>query len=214
MPPSAVFATLIADPRSAPSERCPYRACSRKASAEFESQRWLNEGVAADLIFNRPRSTPSRAAFREALAGEPVDVIVQPAAASRKAPLVADMDFDPDRPGMRRRARGLCRRGRAASLRSPSARCGRDRIRAGAARAGRAPRRSPRERHCRRAQRSHHAEPRRARSCPDDACERRLCGHRLRRLSPVHWRDPGAAWRRRGPRQYARRLRTASSPAR
>ncbi len=56
----------------------------------FDSQRWLDEGVAADVVFSAPLDVV-RAALREA-AGEPVDVIVQPAAHRAKRLLVADMD--------------------------------------------------------------------------------------------------------------------------
>ncbi len=57
----------------------------------FDSQRWLDEGVAADVVFSAPLDVV-RAALREAAAGEPVDVIVQPAAHRAKRLLVADMD--------------------------------------------------------------------------------------------------------------------------
>ena len=63
----------------------------RKASADSTLQRWLDEGVAADLLFSAPLDAV-RAALTAALAGEPVDVIVQPAAHRAKRLLVADMD--------------------------------------------------------------------------------------------------------------------------
>ena len=63
----------------------------RKASADFDLQRWLDKGVAADLLFTAPLDAV-RAALTAALAGDPVDVIVQPAAHRAKRLLVADMD--------------------------------------------------------------------------------------------------------------------------
>ncbi len=64
---------------------------SRKASADSNSLRWLNDGVAVDLCFNAPIDAV-RAALTAALAGEPVDVIVQSGADREKRLLVADMD--------------------------------------------------------------------------------------------------------------------------
>ncbi len=90
MPSSAVVATLIADPvRLRLSEaRIPRLA---QGVGGFDSRRWLDEGVAADLVFEAPLDAV-RAALTAALAGEPVDVIVQPAAHRAKRLLVADMD--------------------------------------------------------------------------------------------------------------------------
>jgi phosphoserine phosphatase len=90
MKSSAVVATLIADPRSI---RLSDAHIARLAQGVggFDSQRWLDEGVAADLLFSAPLDAV-RAALTAALAGEPVDVIVQPAAHRAKRLLVADMD--------------------------------------------------------------------------------------------------------------------------
>jgi phosphoserine phosphatase len=90
MKSSAVVATLIADPRSI---RLSDAHIARLAQGVggFDSQRWLDEGVAADLVFSAPLDAV-RAALTAALAGEPVDVIVQPAAHRAKRLLVADMD--------------------------------------------------------------------------------------------------------------------------
>ena len=49
------------------------------------------KGVAADLVFTGDLKA-KRAALESALAGEPIDVIVQPLAHRRKRLLVADMD--------------------------------------------------------------------------------------------------------------------------
>jgi phosphoserine phosphatase len=87
---SAVVATLIADPvRLRLSDA--HIARVAQGAGGFDSQRWLDEGVAADLRFNAPLDSV-RAAIMGALAGEPVDVIVQPAAHRAKRLLVADMD--------------------------------------------------------------------------------------------------------------------------
>ncbi|MGB6490308.1 MAG: phosphoserine phosphatase SerB [Methylovirgula sp.] len=56
---------------------------------------WLAPGIAADLAFAPPDNADASrlaALLRAAVAGEPVDVIVQPAAGRRKKLLVADMD--------------------------------------------------------------------------------------------------------------------------
>ncbi len=90
MPSSAVVATLIADPVRL---RLSDARIARLAQGVggFDSRRWLDEGVAADLVFEAPLDAV-RAALTAALAGEPVDVIVQPAAHRAKRLLVADMD--------------------------------------------------------------------------------------------------------------------------
>jgi phosphoserine phosphatase len=90
MKSSAVVATLIADPRSI---RLSDAHIARLAQGVggFDSQRCLDEGVAADLVFSAPIDAV-RAALTAGLAGEPVDVIVQPAAHRAKRLLVADMD--------------------------------------------------------------------------------------------------------------------------
>lgn len=58
---------------------------------------WLNPGIAADLQFSSTRSVKevlrsAESALREALAGEAMDIIVQPAATRRKRLFLADMD--------------------------------------------------------------------------------------------------------------------------
>ena len=90
MPPSAVVATLIANPRSMRLSDA-HLARLRQGVGGFDSHRWLDEGAAADLFFTAPLEAV-RAASREALIGEPIDVIVQPAACRAKRLLVADMD--------------------------------------------------------------------------------------------------------------------------
>jgi phosphoserine phosphatase len=87
---SVLVATLIADPSKEPlSEATVDRAA--QALRGVERRRWLDEGVAADLVFTGDLKV-KRAALEKALADEPVDVIVQPLAGRVKRLLVADMD--------------------------------------------------------------------------------------------------------------------------
>ncbi len=87
---SVLVATLIADPSNAPlSEATLDRAA--QALRGVERRRWLDEGVAADLVFTGDLKA-KRAALEESLSEEAIDVIVQPLAHRRKRLLVADMD--------------------------------------------------------------------------------------------------------------------------
>jgi phosphoserine phosphatase len=87
---SVLVATLVANPsKTRLSEATLDRAA--QALGGVERRRWLDEGVAADLIFTGELQ-PKRAALEKALADEPVDVIVQPLARRLKRLLVADMD--------------------------------------------------------------------------------------------------------------------------
>jgi phosphoserine phosphatase len=87
---SVLVATLIADPSRAPlSEATVDRAA--QALNGIERRRWLDEAVAADLVFTGGLKA-KRAALEQSLSGEPIDVIVQPLAHRRKRLLVADMD--------------------------------------------------------------------------------------------------------------------------
>jgi phosphoserine phosphatase len=87
---SVLVATLIADPSNAPlSEATVDRAA--QALNGIERRRWLDEGVAADLVFTGDLKT-KRAALEESLSDESIDVIVQPLAHRRRRLLVADMD--------------------------------------------------------------------------------------------------------------------------
>jgi phosphoserine phosphatase len=87
---SVLVATLIADPSTAPLTEA---AVDRAAQAlnGIERRRWLDLGVAADLVFTGDLKA-RRAALESALAQEPIDIIVQPLAHRRKRLLVADMD--------------------------------------------------------------------------------------------------------------------------
>ena len=87
---SVLVATLIADPSKAPlSEATLDRAA--QALGGVERRRWLDEGVAADLVFTGDMKA-KRAALESAFAHEAIDVIVQPLAGRLKRLLVADMD--------------------------------------------------------------------------------------------------------------------------
>jgi phosphoserine phosphatase len=87
---SVLVATLVADPSKAPlSEATLDRAA--QALCGVERRRWLDEGVAADLVFTGDMKA-KRAALESAFAHEPIDVIVQPLAGRSKRLLVADMD--------------------------------------------------------------------------------------------------------------------------
>src|ERR1700722_18484885 len=73
---SVLVATLIADPAKEPLiEAILDRAA--QALNGVERRRWLDEGVAADLVFTGNLKA-KRAAVEESLSGESVDVIVQP----------------------------------------------------------------------------------------------------------------------------------------
>ena len=87
---SVLVATLIADPSTEPlSEATVDRAA--QALNGIERRRWLDEGVAADLVFTGDLRA-KRAALESALSGERIDVIVQPLAHRRKRLMLADMD--------------------------------------------------------------------------------------------------------------------------
>jgi phosphoserine phosphatase len=86
-------ATLISNP-ARPSLDEATLAIARAALPRAEAPRWLAAGIAADIPFSADgiddKATAER--LRAALAGLPVDVAVQRAAARRKKLFVADMD--------------------------------------------------------------------------------------------------------------------------
>jgi phosphoserine phosphatase len=87
---SVLVATLVADPlKGRLSEAILDRAA--QALRGVERRRWLDQGVAADLIFTGELKS-KRAALEESLSDESIDAIVQPLANRRKRLLVADMD--------------------------------------------------------------------------------------------------------------------------
>lgn len=61
---------------------------------EAEPLHWLDPGIAADIVFTPSADDTAAltAALRAELAGQPIDVIVQPQAKRRKRLLLADMD--------------------------------------------------------------------------------------------------------------------------
>jgi phosphoserine phosphatase len=90
MPSSVLVATLIADSDRAPlSDALLDRAAL--ALGGIERRRWLEEGVAADLVFTGDIEE-KRAALAAHVRDEPVDVIVQPLAGRKKRLIMADMD--------------------------------------------------------------------------------------------------------------------------
>ena len=87
----ALVATLVANPSNpvlTPS------LAERAASAVAASGvYWLADGIACDLpLRDDPGAEEQLALLREAVAGEPVDVVVQQAETRRKKMLIADMD--------------------------------------------------------------------------------------------------------------------------
>jgi phosphoserine phosphatase len=86
-------ATLISDPaRPALDATALTAACGVLPSAQ--APHWLDPGIAADIPFT-PDGLDDKAMaerVRAALAGRPIDVVVQPLAARRKTLFVADMD--------------------------------------------------------------------------------------------------------------------------
>ena len=87
---SVLVATLIADAVKAPLSEATLDLAAQ-ALRGVERRRWLDEGAAADLVFTGDLKA-KRAALDDALAGEAVDVIVQPLQRRSKRLLVADMD--------------------------------------------------------------------------------------------------------------------------
>jgi len=87
-------ATLVSNPaRPALDEALVAKAAAALPGAS--APHWLNPGVAADLFFTPRDAADNRAcsdAVRAALAGAPVDVIVQEVATRRKKLFLADMD--------------------------------------------------------------------------------------------------------------------------
>ena len=93
-------ATLISNP-AAPALDAAAIERARAALPSPQAPIWLDPGIAADIPFNAARDTTPkqstavrcrRARVRAALAGAPIDVVVQPAGGRRKALFLADMD--------------------------------------------------------------------------------------------------------------------------
>jgi len=89
-------ATLISDPGAAALDAAAV-ARARDALPAPAEPRWLAERIAADLPFSPTGENDNgnhawAERLRESLAGEPIDVVVQPDATRRKRLLIADMD--------------------------------------------------------------------------------------------------------------------------
>ncbi|PHP67548.1 phosphoserine phosphatase SerB [Zhengella mangrovi] len=87
----SLVATLIANPR----ERALTPSLGDKAFAAVDASGlyWLADGIACDIALKTGTETEqAEAALREAIQGEPVDIVVQEAEARRKKILLADMD--------------------------------------------------------------------------------------------------------------------------
>jgi phosphoserine phosphatase len=90
--PSPLVATLVAHPdRPAVTEAVLGRAV--RALGQKTTPTILARGIAADLMLEAPAAPDLvESLLREAIAGEPVDVVVQPAVTRRKQLFLADMD--------------------------------------------------------------------------------------------------------------------------
>ena len=87
----ALVATLIANPSNP--LLTPALADCAADSVNASGVYWLADGVACDLpLRDEPGPEQQLALLREALRGEPVDVVVQEAETRRKKMLIADMD--------------------------------------------------------------------------------------------------------------------------
>ena len=87
-------ATLISNP-AAPALDDAVLARARAALPSAKDPIWLDPGIAADIPFTPAAANDQRALaeqVRTALAGRPVDVVVQPLAHRRKRLFLADMD--------------------------------------------------------------------------------------------------------------------------
>ena len=83
-------ATLVSDPnRPSITASLLDEVCR---SLRATKTRVLREGVAAELLFDAAAAAEAEGALREYLGGEPIDIVVQPEAARRKALFLADMD--------------------------------------------------------------------------------------------------------------------------
>jgi phosphoserine phosphatase len=88
-------ATLVTSPESAALSDARLRAAMQAARATGGAEpqaRWLKPAVAADLLVDGVEAGALEGALREALAGHPVDIIVQPAETRAKRLFLADMD--------------------------------------------------------------------------------------------------------------------------
>jgi phosphoserine phosphatase len=86
-----LVATLISSPAAA--SLTPEVADTASRAVGASAPRWLSEGIACDIdLPDGLDRVAAEAALRDALAGLPLDVAVQPAKGRRKKILIADMD--------------------------------------------------------------------------------------------------------------------------
>ena len=90
-PPVTLVATLIANPRAPAITEALLREARAALGTGHPSHR-LHGEIAADLLFDDAGASSRAAALRGALAGEPIDIVVQPAKRRRKRLFLADMD--------------------------------------------------------------------------------------------------------------------------
>jgi phosphoserine phosphatase len=90
--PNSLVATLIANP-SQPAVTDEIVALAARALGQETEQAVLARGIAADLIARGATDVEAiEATLRQALVGQPIDIVVQPLAARRKRLFLADMD--------------------------------------------------------------------------------------------------------------------------
>lgn len=87
----SLVATLIANPREC--ALTPSLGDKAFAAVDASGLYWLADGIACDIALKTgTEAEQAEAALREAIQGEPVDIVVQEAEARRKKILLADMD--------------------------------------------------------------------------------------------------------------------------
>jgi phosphoserine phosphatase len=89
--PVTLVATLIANPRAPAISEAVLRE-ARAALGTAHPARRLHGEAAADVLFDGPEVEERAQAIRTALAGLPIDIVVQPAKRRRKHLFLADMD--------------------------------------------------------------------------------------------------------------------------
>ena len=91
-PSNSLVATLIANPsQSAVTDEIMAQAA--RAVGQETEQVFLARGIAADLVISGAQDVKAvEAALRQALSGQPIDIVVQPLAHRRKRLFLADMD--------------------------------------------------------------------------------------------------------------------------
>ena len=87
--------TLVSSPSTAALTDARLRAAMqalRAATGTEPAPRWLKRDVAADMLVESPDGAALADVLREALAGAPLDIVIQPAATRVKRLFLADMD--------------------------------------------------------------------------------------------------------------------------